>query len=220
MDFGGSVLVLWRFSGGGETTPKAVLESRERRADVGISLMFVVLAVIVIAEASKDLVGHDEDKDLIELIAIYSPSTVVFFGLGVAKLHIGAAIRSPSLRKDGMCSLAGALMFLGEAASLLPPSLGTPPARSQVLGRPRLRDHGGADGHLVGRLLRRAPRLRGPRRQGPHLPRGGRELGNPLVVRGLLANGLRRPGQSPPRRRRRPAPQQRALGTVHPGGAE
>ena len=117
VDFLGSLLVLWRFAGGGESVPKAVLEARERRADVGISAMFVALAVVVIYDASKDLLAHDADRDLIELIILYTPSTLLFFVLGAAKVHVGTCIRSPSLRKDGMCSLAGALMSSGVLVS-------------------------------------------------------------------------------------------------------
>jgi len=37
----------------------------------------------------------------------------IFLVLGAAKLHVGGLIKSPALRKDGMCSLAGALMSAG-----------------------------------------------------------------------------------------------------------
>ena len=92
--------MLWRFAGGGESVPKATLEARERRADCGISLMFVALAAIVIYDAAKDLVARDADRDLIELIVLYTPSTLLFFVLGAAKLHVGSCIRSPSLREE------------------------------------------------------------------------------------------------------------------------
>ena len=38
-------------------------------------------------------------------------------GLGGAQLHGGTAITAPALRKDGMCSRAGALMSTGVLAS-------------------------------------------------------------------------------------------------------
>lgn len=117
VDFLGSVLVLWRFSGGGDSVPKDVLESRERRADAGISAMFVVLACVVTYDATKELIAHDRDKDLVELIALYTPSMAMFLALGGAKIHVGNAIRSPALTKDGMCSLAGAVMSGGVLVS-------------------------------------------------------------------------------------------------------
>merc|ERR1719482_2378397 len=103
VDFLGSVLVLWRFSGGGDGVPKDVLDRREKRADAGISAMFVVLAVVVCVDAGRELALHERDRDFVEL--------------GGAKLHVGTAIKSPALRKDGMCSLAGALMSTGVLAS-------------------------------------------------------------------------------------------------------
>ena len=60
---------------------------------------------------------HERDRDIVELIVLYTPSTVLFVALGGAKLHVGTAIKSPALRKDGMCSLAGALMSTGVLAS-------------------------------------------------------------------------------------------------------
>ncbi len=117
VDFLGSVLVLWRFSGGGDGVPKDVLDRREKRADAGISAMFVVLAVVVCVDAGRELALHERDRDIVELIVLYTPSTVLFVALGGAKLHVGMAIKSPALRKDGMCSLAGALMSTGVLAS-------------------------------------------------------------------------------------------------------
>ena len=104
VDFLGSVLVLWRFSGGGDGVPKDVLDRREKRADAGISAMFVVLAVVVCVDAGRELALHERDRDIVELIVLYTPSTVLFVALGGAKLHVGTAIKSPALRKDGMCS--------------------------------------------------------------------------------------------------------------------
>ena len=100
VDFLGSVLVLWRFSGGGDGVPKDVLDRREKRADAGISAMFVVLAVVVCVDAGRELALHERDRDIVELIVLYTPSTVLFVALGGAKLHVGTAIKSPALRKD------------------------------------------------------------------------------------------------------------------------
>merc|ERR1719421_865069 len=97
VDFLGSVLVLWRFSGGGDGVPKDVLDRREKRADAGISAMFVVLAVVVCVDAGRELALHERDRDIVELIVLYTPSTVLFVALGGAKLHVGTAIKSPGV---------------------------------------------------------------------------------------------------------------------------
>ena len=77
----------------------------------------VVLAVVVCVDAGRELALHERDRDIVELLVLYTPSTVLFVALGGAKLHGGTAIKSPALRKDGMCSLAGALMSTGVLAS-------------------------------------------------------------------------------------------------------
>mmetsp|Transcript_3759 Transcript_3759/g.12251 ORF Transcript_3759/g.12251 Transcript_3759/m.12251 type:complete len:236 (-) Transcript_3759:789-1496(-) len=118
VDFGGSCLVLWRFAGANADS-KQTLESREQRADAGISIMFVLLGLVVFLDAVKNVVFRDEDKDLVELIALYSPSFVVFLLLGVAKIHVGRCVRSQSLQKDGACSLAGALLSAGVLLSAI-----------------------------------------------------------------------------------------------------
>jgi len=112
VDFCGSVLVLWRFTSD-KSDSKQRLESREQRADAGISIMFLILGSVVFVDALKDILHRDRDRDLVELIALYSPSLVVFLLLGVAKIHVGRCVRSQSLQKDGACSLAGALLSAG-----------------------------------------------------------------------------------------------------------
>ncbi|KAJ8602710.1 hypothetical protein CTAYLR_003750 [Chrysophaeum taylorii] len=114
VDFLGSVLVLWRFAG---STSKETLDSREQRADAGISIMFIVLGFVVAYDGAKDLLQHDRDRDVGELIALYAPSMIIFLLLGLAKLHVGKCVNSLSLQKDGMCSLAGALLSAGVLVS-------------------------------------------------------------------------------------------------------
>ena len=43
-----------------------------------------------------------------ELVGLAAPSVVIFFLLGLIKLQIGYATASPSMKKDGACSLCGA----------------------------------------------------------------------------------------------------------------
>lgn len=108
-----SALVLWRFWGGGESVPEAVLATREKRASVGIAIAFIVLAVVVGSVAISHLSHEEAPSDVGALIGLSTPSMIVFLVLGVIKLHIGQETRSPSMRKDGLCSLCGALLSLG-----------------------------------------------------------------------------------------------------------
>jgi len=112
VDFLGSLLVLWRFSAA-KSESKVTLDHREKRADVGISVMFVILGGVVFVDAVKDVAKREKDQNVVELIALYSPSLLVFLLLGLAKIHVGRCIRSQSLQKDGACSLAGALLSAG-----------------------------------------------------------------------------------------------------------
>ena len=105
--------VLWRFWGGGSVVPEAILELREKRASVGIAIAFVVLALVVGSVAIEHLTEESELSSIGALLALASPSVVIFFILGVLKLHIGYATDSPSMRKDAACSLCGATLSLG-----------------------------------------------------------------------------------------------------------
>eukprot|EP00633_Aureoumbra_lagunensis_P002673 CAMPEP_0197286608 /NCGR_PEP_ID=MMETSP0890-20130614/2139_1 /TAXON_ID=44058 ORGANISM="Aureoumbra lagunensis, Strain CCMP1510" /NCGR_SAMPLE_ID=MMETSP0890 /ASSEMBLY_ACC=CAM_ASM_000533 /LENGTH=199 /DNA_ID=CAMNT_0042755129 /DNA_START=33 /DNA_END=629 /DNA_ORIENTATION=- len=119
VDFCGSVVLLWRFAGANSYESKQALDSREQRADAGISIMFVVLGGVVFIDAIKGLMNRTADRELLELIALYSPSVFIFVLLGLAKVHVGRAVKSQSLQKDGTCSLAGALLSAGVLISAI-----------------------------------------------------------------------------------------------------
>ncbi|KAL1499472.1 hypothetical protein AB1Y20_011675 [Prymnesium parvum] len=108
-----SALVLWRFWGGGATVPESILQLREKRASVGIALAFVALALVVGGTAIAHLSKEEELSHHAELIALSLPSVFIFTLLGLLKLHIGRATDSPSMRKDGACSLCGGVLSLG-----------------------------------------------------------------------------------------------------------
>jgi len=104
-----SALVVWRFW----PAPEAVLESREKRASIGIAMSFIILGIVVGGVAIKNLVKQHQPSRPDVLINLAIPSIVILSALGVAKLHLGYKIDSPSLRKDGICSSIGALLAVG-----------------------------------------------------------------------------------------------------------
>jgi len=116
-----SLLVAWRFWGGGEGTNEHMLALREERAAIGIALCFVLLAIVVGGAALMEvLTGHDAEPPGGDgeggsalLLLLTAPSAAIFAALGLLKLHIGAAVDSASLKEDGTCTLAGALLSLG-----------------------------------------------------------------------------------------------------------
>ena len=78
-----------------------VLLLREKRASIGIGLVFILLAVSVSATAAKHLANATEPSEPFVLMCLSLPSMVVFGALGAAKLWLGskAQLNSPSLRK-------------------------------------------------------------------------------------------------------------------------
>ena len=108
----GSVLVLWRFWGAGVIS-EAQLELREKRADVGIALMFVLLGWLVAINGMATLASHEEADNHSVLLGLSVPSAFLFGFLGFYKLRIASEVDSMALRKDGFCSLAGACLSCG-----------------------------------------------------------------------------------------------------------
>ena len=108
----GSVLVLWRFWGAGIVS-EAQLELREKRADVGIAVMFVLLGWLVAINGMATLASHEEADNHSFLLGLSVPSAFLFGGLGFYKLRIAHEVDSMALRKDGFCSLAGACLSCG-----------------------------------------------------------------------------------------------------------
>ena len=108
----GSVLVLWRFWGAGVIS-EAQLELREKRADVGIALMFVLLGWLVAINGMATLASHEEADNHSFLLGLSVPSAFLFGFLGFYKLRIAYEVDSMALRKDGFCSLAGACLSCG-----------------------------------------------------------------------------------------------------------
>lgn len=114
VDSVGSVLILWRFDA--SLTPE-VMELRETRSSLGISAMLVLLGVGVGAAAAGHLAKESSTRSEGALLALSVPSVIAFGSLGLVKFRIAAAIDSPALKKDAVCSLSGAALSLGVLVS-------------------------------------------------------------------------------------------------------
>jgi len=118
VDFISSAIVVWRFNrpgSGDDSERKALLEAREKRADVAISMILLLLGVGSIVAAILDFQkGHelDEDKHLWSLYYLAFSSLLIFGGLAMCKFRFADALKSQSLYKDGVCSLIGATLAL------------------------------------------------------------------------------------------------------------
>jgi divalent metal cation (Fe/Co/Zn/Cd) transporter len=117
VDFTSSVIVLWRFycPHGCDETKMAKLKKREERASVAISIVIGLLGVFVLCTAIYDFTQNDDEQDLALLFVVSFVSIVVFGGLTIIKFQYAKKLDSPSLYKDGICSLIGTSL----SASLL-----------------------------------------------------------------------------------------------------
>lgn len=117
VDFTSSAIVLWRFycPHGCDEIKMAKLKKREERASVAISIVIGILGLFIFCVAIFDFLDNDDETDLMLLFLISFVSIVIFGGLTVIKFKYAKELDSPSLHKDGICSLIGTCL----SASLL-----------------------------------------------------------------------------------------------------
>jgi divalent metal cation (Fe/Co/Zn/Cd) transporter len=109
VDFTSSAIVLWRFycPHGCDEAKMAKLKKREERASVAISMVIGILGLFIFCVAIFDFLQNDDEQDLALLFAISFVSIVVFGALTIIKFKYARELDSPSLYKDGICSLIG-----------------------------------------------------------------------------------------------------------------
>ena len=120
VDFLSSVIVLWRFYCPKQADParEALLAKREKRAAVAISLVLVLLGFGIFISAVQHFVrGEDtnEEENQDPLIIIGALSVSIFGAMAYIKFRYATLLSSPSLYKDGICSMIGTIL----SASLL-----------------------------------------------------------------------------------------------------
>jgi hypothetical protein len=113
VDLLSTCVVLWRFFAP-MTLDDALerkLKQREDRASVAISFIMVVLGFAILATALADFARGPEWAVQQKAVLVMSFFSVIFFGvLSVLKFRFAARLESPSMRKDGICSLIGAIL--------------------------------------------------------------------------------------------------------------
>ena len=88
---------------------------REKRASVGIAIVFVILAITVGTAGGQHLASHGQRLDHIHvLLGLAVPSVLIFGALGVVKVMLGNKTKAVA-EKGRACSLCGALLSLGVA---------------------------------------------------------------------------------------------------------
>jgi len=113
VDFLSSVVVLWRFFAPSklDATVEEKLHRREKRASMAISFILVLLGVGIIITALNDISRGEEDPDQLAAVVLISGASIVIFGiLAIYKFKYAVVLESPSLYKDGICSLIGTVL--------------------------------------------------------------------------------------------------------------
>lgn len=122
VDLFSSVVVLWRFFIPGELTKELEdhLNKREERASMAISFILVLLGIFVIGGALDALASGPEDETDMSLVLVISFVSIFIFGILTAiKFQYSKKLDSPSLHKDGLCSLLGTTMSVALFANTL-----------------------------------------------------------------------------------------------------
>jgi divalent metal cation (Fe/Co/Zn/Cd) transporter len=113
VDFLSSVVVLWRFFAPSkiDDAVEEKLRRREKRASIAISFILVVLGLAIILTALDDLTRGKEDTDQLKTVVLISFISIFVFGiLAMFKFKYALVLESPSLYKDGICSLIGTVL--------------------------------------------------------------------------------------------------------------
>jgi peptidoglycan/LPS O-acetylase OafA/YrhL len=113
VDFLSSVVVLWRFFAPAkiDDVVEEKLRRREKRASIAISFILVVLGLAIIGTALDDLTRGEEDTEQLKDVVMISFVSIFIFGiLAMFKFKYALVLESPSLYKDGICSLIGTVL--------------------------------------------------------------------------------------------------------------
>jgi len=115
VEFLSSLVVLWRFycPDGDDPATLAALAKREMRASVAISFILFLLGIEIIVDAHNDFQRGEQKPEGVDLLLGLSFSSIIVFGfLTGIKFHYADCLESPSLHKDGLCSLIGTTLSL------------------------------------------------------------------------------------------------------------
>ncbi len=126
IEVGSAILVLWRLRH--ETMSReGVSINAERKATLGIGILFIVLAVITSVGGIYQIVTEGRPDTTLPGFIISTLSLAFMFWLYREKTDVAIRIDSATVMKDARCSLAclklSAILFAGSIVYLLVPSL-------------------------------------------------------------------------------------------------
>jgi divalent metal cation (Fe/Co/Zn/Cd) transporter len=97
-------IVWWRLSASASLGDRQYVIERERKAVRAIGVLFVMLAMAVVAGATVQLVNREGPSSTFPGLIISSASALAMFLLYVLKLRAARVIHSDSLHEDALCS--------------------------------------------------------------------------------------------------------------------
>lgn len=125
IEVGSALIVLWRLRD--ETGCANTRLQRERKATLGIGILFVLLAAGTLIGSVMQLASRHHPGTSVPGLVISSASLLFMVALWRAKLRAAKALDSRSLEGDAACSLAciqlSTILFLGSLIYLLAPAL-------------------------------------------------------------------------------------------------
>jgi divalent metal cation (Fe/Co/Zn/Cd) transporter len=125
IEVGSALMVLWRLRE--ESGCASARLKRERKATLGIGILFLLLAVGTGLASMLQLVTRRHPETTLPGLLISLVSLLFMFGLWRAKLRAAKVLDSRTLEGDAACSLAciqlSSVLFLGSLGFLLWPAL-------------------------------------------------------------------------------------------------
>lgn len=126
IEVGSALIVLWRLTGS-EGGCAATRLRKERRATLGIGILFVLLALGTALGAALQLRAHHHPDTTLPGLIVSALSLLFMIWLWRSKLHAARILDSRSLEGDAACSLVciqlSVVLFLGSLLFVLLPSL-------------------------------------------------------------------------------------------------
>lgn len=121
-----AVLILWRFRSGSEVDSERSM-ARERKATLGIGVLFLLLSAVIVAGSALQLRTGGHPITTVPAMIISAVSLSFMFWLWSSKRRVARELDSASMAKDAACSLAciklSVILFIGSLAFAVWPNL-------------------------------------------------------------------------------------------------
>ncbi|RKO85925.1 hypothetical protein BDK51DRAFT_47071 [Blyttiomyces helicus] len=103
-----AVLVIWRFGETRRASFASISIARERRATLGIDVLFVILGLGTFSGSVPALVNHHQPSSTTAGLTISSVAIALMLTLWLVKRSLATQLKSPLMKREAACSLASA----------------------------------------------------------------------------------------------------------------